>query len=202
MMRDALAAIVRGVTGVCVRYLDASVFEGVNVYFANHTSHLDFLAVWAALPSAQRAHCVPVAARDYWERGATRQIVARRVFRAVLIERRRVTPGNNPLRLMSDALERGDSLIVFPEGTRGGDGMHPFKPGLHHLAEAHPTVPLVPVYLANLNRILPKGEILPVPLLSSVTFGRPLQAVADESRADFLTRAERAVKELNPYASR
>ena len=200
MLAEALACGIRALTGVCVRYLDHRVFEGVNVYFANHTSHLDFLAIWAVLPREQRSRCVPVAAKDYWENGRLRRYLSSNVFHALLIDRTRVTAGQNPVHRMTDVLTEGSSLILFPEGTRNPDGeMRPFKSGLYHLAKQNQSVPFVPVRLDNLNRILPKGELLPVPLLSSVTFGRPMPMVPDEPKSAFLSRAHDAVRELCSY---
>ena len=82
------------------------------------------------------------------------------------------------------------SIIIFPEGGRfsGLDPM-PFKSGLYHLALKLPGVELVPVLMENLNRILPNGEVLPVPLLGSVTFGSPLQLLEGEAKPAFLERA-------------
>jgi len=201
MLSDVAASLVRILAGACVKYLDPHVFEGVNIYFANHTSHLDFAVIWASLPVRQRKRCVPVAAKDYWEKGPVRRLLTRHVVRTLLIDRTHVTARDNPLQVMTDALVDGNSLIVFPEGTRSRDGrIGEFKPGLHHLAVRNPSVPLIPVCLDNLNRILPKGECLPVPLLSSVTFGRSMSLIADEPRCDFLTRARDAIKELAPHA--
>src|SRR6185436_5176158 len=114
-------------------------------------------------------------------------------------ERSGITAHNNPLVKMDEALDAGASLIIFPEGTRQmaeDAGMNPFKPGLWHLARKHPEVELVPVWLENLNRILPKGEILPLPLLASVTFGAPLERRSDENKPDFIARAQAAVAAL------
>ena len=98
---------------------------------------------------------------------------------------------------MLDALDRGESLIVFPEGTRSPDGeLQEFKPGLYHVARARPQVPLVPVWLENLNRILPKGEALLVPLLARIAVGAPLHLLPGETKTDFLARARDAVAAL------
>lgn len=173
--------------------------SGPCVFYANHSSHLDFAVLWASLPHAWRQRTRPVAGRDYWEKTALHRFVASGIFRAVLIERKKVTVANNPLTAMCAALDTGDSLIVFPEGTRGdGLAVGEFKPGLHHLLRARPSVQFVPVFLANLNRIMPKGRALPVPLVATVTVGSPLAAVDGETKEAFLTRARTALIALNP----
>jgi 1-acyl-sn-glycerol-3-phosphate acyltransferase len=127
-----------------------------------------------------------------------REYLAESVFRAVLIERQRVTRENNPLQPMLTALEEGSSLIIFPEGTRcAGDELGEFKAGLYHLAKARPDVDFVPVYIENLSRVLPKGEIFPVPILCSVNFGAPLTAPGSDPKPQFLTRAREAVLQLH-----
>jgi 1-acyl-sn-glycerol-3-phosphate acyltransferase len=193
---DLLAAAIR--LGCGVRLLsDDSLPVAPCVFFANHSSHLDFATIWAALPPAQRACVRPVAGRDYWEKTPARRWLAGRVFRAVLIERQKVTVATNPLAPMVAALDAGASLIVFPEGTRSPNGkLQPFKSGLHHLARARPATPLVPVLLDNLNRILPKGDFLPVPLVATLAVGPPLVFDPAESKSGFLARAEAALAAL------
>jgi 1-acyl-sn-glycerol-3-phosphate acyltransferase len=196
MTKDFVAWFIRIVCGVRLLPLDAFPPSPV-VLFSNHSSHLDFATIWAALPSTLRARTRPVAGRDYWEKSARRRRIACGFFNAVLIERHHVTVATNPLAPMLAALETGDSLIVFPEGTRSADGtIHPFKSGLYHLAKARPGLALVPVYLQNLSRILPKGESLPVPLLGSMSVGAPLQLNPDEPKTHFLDRARTAIQQL------
>jgi 1-acyl-sn-glycerol-3-phosphate acyltransferase len=140
-----------------------------------------------------------VAAHDYWTSHPVRQWLASSVFRAVLIERHNVSRENNPLEPMLAALRGGDSLIIFPEGTRNPSGeLGPFRPGLHHLARAMPDAELVPVFIENLNRVLPKGEVLPVPILCSVHFGTPMKLEAGETKPTFLARARDAVLAMKP----
>ena len=199
MTASLIAQFTRFLTGVRARWQGCAPVAEQRVYFANHTSNLDFVLLWAALPAELRRKTRPVAARDYWQGGSVREWLAGRVFRAVLIERRTVTRENNPLTPMLDALRDGESLIIFPEGTRNPDGeVNPFKPGLFHIAKAQPEVALVPVFIENLNRVLPKGEVLPVPMLCSVTFGEPLHLADGEAKADFLTRARDALLKLRP----
>lgn len=170
------------------------------IFFANHNSHGDFVLLWAALPPWLRRHARPVAGADYWNRGALRRYLAGRVFRAVLIDRERNTDSPDPVALMVDALQAGDSLILFPEGTRNTTDavLLPFKSGLFHLAQAYPKAELVPVWIHNLGRVMPKGEILPIPLLCTVTFGPALTQVAGEDKAAFLQRARDALLGLRP----
>jgi 1-acyl-sn-glycerol-3-phosphate acyltransferase len=193
----AIAYLVRVLTGARVRWLAPPRNGTPKVYFANHTSHLDALVLWASLPAALRERTRAAAARDYWGAGRVRRFLAQRAFHAVLIERKEVRREANPLAALLEVLERGDSLILFPEGTRGdGERIGPFKGGLYHLARHRPDVELVPVHIDNLNRILPKGEFLVLPLLSCIRFGAPLALEQGESRERFLERAENAVRDL------
>lgn len=196
MIAGALAALARAVSGVSVRWLCEPLSGRQRVYFANHSSHLDFLVVWASLPAALRERARPVAARDYWDRGRLRRHLAREVFRGVLIERNGAKAAN-PIELMLAALDEGDSLIIFPEGTRGdGHEPAPFKSGLYHLASSRPELELLPVGIENLNRVLPKGEAVPVPLISRLTFGAPMALDPGEEKDAFLRRARATVVNL------
>lgn len=200
-----LAWLARGISGVRVRWLDCEPTRKQRIYFANHSSHLDAVVLWASLPEDVRPWARPVAARDYWEQDGLRRYLAARVFRAVLIRRqtpmsdRSLAAAQGVIDELAEALGDRDSLIVFPEGTRGsGEDVAGFKSGLYHLARRRPEVELVPAYLENLNRILPKGEVLPVPLLSSVSFGPPLRLEPEEPKRAFLERARAAVCRLRP----
>jgi 1-acyl-sn-glycerol-3-phosphate acyltransferase len=170
------------------------------IYFANHSSNGDFVLIWTVLPPALRAMTRPVAAADYWLSSKLRAFIGRDVFRAVLIQRKPEERTQDPVAQMADALDEGASLILFPEGTRNTtpERLLPFKPGLFHLATLRPEVDLVPVWISNLNHVMPKGEIVPVPLLCTVCFGAPLHLGADESKEAFLARAESALLALAP----
>jgi 1-acyl-sn-glycerol-3-phosphate acyltransferase len=202
-----LAAVARGITGVQVQWAGCEPDERQRIYFANHSSHLDFVVLWSALPAEIRAKTRPVAAKDYWEQTPLRRYLAQNVFHAVLLERGAVVKAHQPeeahflgrhlMDQMVEALGTEYSLIFFPEGTRGsGERIAPFRSGLYHLAIHRRDVELVPAYLENLNRILPKGEVLPVPMLSLLTFGKPIQVDPDEHKDAFLERAREAVASL------
>lgn len=196
-MRNIIAFFVRLVSGLQARWVGAHPEMRQRVYFANHSSNLDAAVLWAALPEPLREKTRPVAAKDYWTKGFVRPWLANEIFRVLLIERKKVTAENNPLREMLSVLDAGESLIIFPEGGRfSGPEPQKFKGGLYHLAKDRPQLELVPVYLENLNRILPKGEVLAVPLLGSITVGPPIKLGDGETKADFLERARQAVWSL------
>ncbi|MCU0773690.1 MAG: 1-acyl-sn-glycerol-3-phosphate acyltransferase [Ideonella sp.] len=191
-----LAFIARLITGAQGHWYGCPPKAEQRIYFANHQSHLDWVLIWAALPHELRATTRPIAARDYWTSSRFKTWLTSEVFHSIYVDRQR-TQDQDPLDPLVDALRNGDSLVIFPEGTRSlkGDPM-PFKSGLYHLAEQFPTVPLVPAWIDNVQRVMPKGEVVPVPILCSVTFGAPLQLQADEDKRAFLERARQAVLAL------
>ncbi len=205
MIAGAIALAARMVAGRAVTWECDLAENRQRVFIANHSSHLDFAVLWANLPLAIRERTRPVAARDYWEKGRLRRYMAERVFRAILIDRRtdanslhdRVAAGRRAIEMLGEALTAGSSLILFPEGTRNlGEGVAEFKSGLYHLCATRPELEVVPVYLENLNRILPKGHVLPVPLLSRVRFGSPIHLAEGEAKSAFLDRCHEAVMKL------
>ena len=194
-----ITSAARLLTGARALWLGCTPQPVQRLYYANHSSHGDFVLLWASLPDELRRRTRPVAGADYWQRDGVRCYLINKVFNGVLIDRERATPETNPLQPMLDALDQGDSLILFPEGTRNlEDGLLPFKSGLFHLASARPQVELIPVWIANLNRVMPKGRALPLPLLCTLSFGELLEQVENESKAAFLERARNALLALAP----
>lgn len=197
MISLLVTACIRALAGTTARWEGCAPEPRQRVFFANHTSNLDGPVLWLALPESLRAMTRLVAARDYWSANGVRRYLAARVFNAILIERKNVTVSSNPLPQLIAALDAGHSLIIFPEGGRSLDGdVLPFKSGIYHLARKRPAVEFVPVYIDNMNRILPKGEFLPVPLLSCVTYGTPIRLGDDEARDAFLERARNGLMNL------
>jgi len=196
MLARLLASLAHLFIGAYPRWQGSRPEPRQRVYFANHTSHVDTVALWAALPPPLRARTRPVAARDYWGHGP-RNVLARRAFNAVLIERDRDKVEGDPLQPLYDALDAGDSLIIFPEGTRNAEILpQAFKSGLFHLARRYPHVEFIAVYLDNARRCLPKGSLMPVPLICTVRFGAPVVMAVDEDKDVFLQRARDAVVAL------
>ena len=192
-----LAGLARLLAGASARWIASQPDTCQRVYFANHTSHLDALLIWASLPRAVREVTRPVAAKDYWSGGMVRRWLAQEVFDAILIDRTDIKVHQSPVDLMLREAGTNFSLIVFPEGSRSVTGeVGEFKSGLYYLAKKRPDIELIPVHIDNLNRVLPRGEFLPVPLLSCISFGPPLWLERDEAKLDFLARARRAVLSL------
>jgi 1-acyl-sn-glycerol-3-phosphate acyltransferase len=191
-----LAAIAKLLSGATVRWHECQPDTCQRVYFANHTSHLDALVLWSSLPGDIRDLTRPVAAKDYWSQGRIRPYIAR-CFNAMLIDRDEIKVHQSPVDMMLREIGSKYSLIVFPEGRRNTDEeMLDFKSGLYYLSKKRPDLELMPVYIDNLNRVLPRGEFLPVPLLSSITIGPPIWLEPKENKHDFLKRARDAVRKL------
>jgi 1-acyl-sn-glycerol-3-phosphate acyltransferase len=193
-----LIGLVRLLVSASPRWVGCEPTRAQRIYFANHSSHIDTIALWASLPPELRRSTRPVAAADYWGNDVMRRYIVLKALNAVLIERNRNERSGDPLQPLYEALERGESLIIFPEGTRQAQRLPgPFKSGLYHLATRFPGVELVPVYLENLHRSLPKGTVFPVPLICTVRFGCALKPVDGESKDAFLERAREAVISLS-----
>lgn len=191
---------VRVLTGVRPRWRGVVPDCVPRVYFANHGSHGDFVLIWASLPRLSRHALRPVAGQDYWTASVLRRFIGQRVFNALLINRQAIKPGTSPVDDMAQALNQGDSLILFPEGTRNTTDapLLPFKSGLFHLSRQCPQVQFVPVWIDNIRRVIPKGHWLPVPMICSVNYGSALVLDSNETKDSFIQRAQAAVLALRP----
>lgn len=195
----AVATFARLITGVRGEWRSCAPDPRPRIYFANHRSHADFVLIWTMLPASLRRVTRPVAGADYWLKNRLRRFFGERVFNAVLIDRNPATRDSDPIAIMAAALDEKCSLIVFPEGTRnmGEEPLLPFKSGLYHLARARPNVELVPIWIENLNRVMPKGEFVPIPLLCTVTVGAPIILGAGEDKGAFLDRSRNTLLALS-----
>ena len=202
-----MVLVARTITTKSVRFVEGIDDARQRIYFANHTSHLDFILIWSSLPRHVRERVRPVARRDYWERSRFRRYYVRKVFNAVLIDRALLDGdkvGGAFDRRSRAAVEQmleglGDeySLILFPEGTRGsGESIGQFRSGLYYISRGRPDVELVPVRIHGAHKVLPKGRRLPRPQESDLTFGAPMRFEEGETRTEFIERARAALGRL------
>jgi 1-acyl-sn-glycerol-3-phosphate acyltransferase len=188
-----LLGLIRVLTGSQARWHGCPPKAEQRIYFANHQSHADLVMIWAALPKELRSVTRAIAARDYWTKSPFRQWLTTEVFNVIYVARDR-TADEDPLEPLLEALNNGDSIILFPEGTRGhAEVPNAFKAGLYNLAMKCPNAVLVPAWINNVQHVLPKGEVVPVPVLCSVTFGAPIRVEEGEERGAFLKRARESV---------
>lgn len=193
----AIVLLAKLFSGFTVRWIECQPETSQRIYFANHTSHLDAVLLWSALPRHLRKITRPVAAKDYWAKGWLKPHMANS-FNALLVDRKEIKVHKSPIDIMLQQMGDVYSLIIFPEGGRaaGDEEMGTFKSGLFYMAKKRPDLELVPVYIDNVNRILPRGEVLPVPLLSCITIGAPIFLEAGEPKTEFLRRARESVLKL------
>jgi 1-acyl-sn-glycerol-3-phosphate acyltransferase len=196
LMSLFLLGLIRLLTGSQARWYGCPPKAEQRIYFANHQSHADLVMIWAALPKELRSVTRAIAAKDYWTKTPFRKWLTTAVFNVIYVSRDR-SADEDPLEPLFDALANGDSIILFPEGTRGFTGEpQPFKAGLYNLAVRFPHVVLIPAWINNVQHVLPKGEVVPVPVLCSVTFGAPMALQTGEERRAFLERARASVLAL------
>ena len=195
---QAIVLLCKGITAVRADWRGVPPEPRQRVYFANHTSNADMPMIWSVLPPALREATRPVAAADYWLQTPARAFFGAEVFRAVLIDRRPEARDQNPMDAIFAALDEGASLIIFPEGKRnmGPDPLLPFRAGLYNIGLQRPDVELIPTWIANLNAVMPKGEVIPLPLIATVTFGAPVRVGPGEDKDAFLARAAGALLTL------
>lgn len=170
------------------------------IIVANHNSHLDTMTLLAAMPARIVHRVRPVAAADHfgkkrWQAWATRMFV-----NGLLIPRKRdpMNTKNDPINRMVAALDAGDSLILFPEGTRGEpEVLQRFKKGIGLVLSQRPHVPYVPAYMKGLGSALPKGDGLILPHPGDLRIGKPTmvnssepEAITDQVERDVLALAE------------
>ena len=190
---------VRLFIGLRVRGRQHLSVSGPFILIANHSSHLDTVSLLSLFPLSHLRRIRPCAAADYFESNRFLSFFSKVFFNILPVTRMKITPENHPVRRMVEALHRGESLLLFPEGTRAsGEAMAGFKAGIAHLVEEVPDIPIIPAYLVNMGRSLPKGEYLPVPFFCEVRVGAP--RIISGSRKEMLSALETAVLELKESA--
>ena len=184
-----------------VHYVNREILRGAEQFIivSNHNSHLDTMALMAALSWRQIDRTKPVAAGDYFGKTPIKKRITELFVNALLIPRSRPKEGEtfaDPIQLMVNALGAGHSLIIFPEGTRGEAGkIQKFKKGIGLVAQQCPHVPIIPVFMQGMGKLLPKGEMLLVPFDNFVRFGTPFYC-GDLPVEDIVARVEKEIMAL------
>jgi 1-acyl-sn-glycerol-3-phosphate acyltransferase len=183
------------ILGLNVRHRERLPKEGPAIIAANHNSHLDAMVLMTLFPKRMLPKLRPVAALDYFFRYRLLKWFALRIVGIIPLDRQLRKTGQHPLAPISQSLERGDIVILFPEGTRGDpEKLGEFKTGIAHLAQQHAQVPIYPIYMHGLGKALPRGEALLIPFFCDVFIGEPLLWTGD--RDGFVDELSQRVKGL------
>ncbi len=177
--------------------------HGPAILVANHNSHLDTLVLLSLFPLSLLDQVRPVAAADYFLKNRALAWFSLNILNILPLERSQVGRnqagrGEDPLGESAAALDRGEILIVFPEGSRGSaEVMGKFKGGVARLKERYPHVPVVPIHLQGAGKALPRGEIILVPVVVDVVVGMPVAWTGQ--RATFTQAMEDDVRALGAH---
>ena len=183
------------VIGLNIRHRERIPLKGPAIVVSNHNSHLDTLVLMTLLPWPLLRQLRPVAAKDYFLRNRILAWFALNIMHIIPLEREIIDRHQDPLAACSEALQNGDILILFPEGSRGDpEQMGTLKTGIAHLAKRNPEVPIIPIFLHGLGKALPKGEAILVPFFCDVFIGKPISWSGD--RTSFMTSLEQGITTL------
>lgn len=203
-MIDILAGLAKVLTGASGVWIDNKPEKKQRIYFANHTSNLDTIIIWSALPANLRSITRPVAAKDYWNQPGIRHHIATKELNVVFVERNKETRTEDPLNPLRTALNEGYSLIIFPEGKRNPEVIPgEFKSGIYHLKQEYPDVEFIPVYLENVAKTFPRGAFFPLPIICKAFFGKEIdfnltEEDTKETKVEFLNHCRNKVMDLIP----
>lgn len=173
--------------------------QGPAIIAANHNSHLDTLTLLSLWPLSKVYQVRPAAAADYFLSNRAMAWFSLNIIGIVPIDRTRQQKESDPLADMSAILDQGEILLLFPEGSRGTpEERSEFKSGVSRLAELHPEVPIVPVFMYGLGKSLPRGDFLLVPFFADVLIGDWLywQGSVEATQQVYQTAMDTLAKQL------
>ena len=173
---------------------------GPAIICANHNSHLDTMVLMTIFPWRSLAKLRPVASAEYFLQNRLLAWFALHIIGIIPIERHKSSCTEHPLAQCSETLERGEILIIYPEGSRGQpELLSSFHSGIAHLAKRHPEVPIYPVFIYGLGRVLPKGEFILVPFFCDLAIGEPI--FWSSNKKTFMDLLARQMQELSMRVS-
>jgi 1-acyl-sn-glycerol-3-phosphate acyltransferase len=169
--------------------------SGPAIIVANHNSHLDTMVLMTIFPVTLLNKLRPVAAADYFLKNRFLAWFSLNILNIISIKRQNLSARENPLISCSQALSEGDILIIYPEGSRGEpESLSTFKSGISHLAKSHPDIPIYPIFMYGLGKVLPKGETLLVPFFCDIFIGEKI--VWTGSKNSFMDLLNQKIQDL------
>ena len=163
------------VLGINLKGREKLPLKGPAIIAANHNSHLDALVLMSLYPLALIHKVRPVAAADYFLSNRLLAWVSRHCLDIVPFDRSGHVDKEHLFSGCHQALDNGDILILFPEGSRGSpEKISKIRKGLFYLVRERNDTKITPVVMYGLGRALPRGEALFVPFNCDVIVGDPL----------------------------
>ena len=160
------------ISGVSLKGKENLPSKGPAILVANHNSHLDTMVIMSLFSLKTLEKVRPIGAEDYFCNKPYKKWLSKNLIDLIALKRRPSKADGHPFGEIYKALDNGDIVLLFPEGSRGDpEVMKPFKTGIAHMAKDYPDVPVVPLSIYGAGKALPRGEALFVPFIIEVNVG-------------------------------